>query len=72
MLSDQLRKCRQRCGLAQRQVAEQIGVDRSTYTYYELGTTSPSIETIKRLATIYGVSIDWLLEYTPPESNKRR
>lgn len=53
-------------GLTQLNVAELIGVDRSTYTYYELGRTVPSWDIVKKLAKIFNVSYYDLLE----EENK--
>ena len=57
-----LRKHRIRLGLTQQQVAEKINVDRSTYSYYELGRTTPSIETLYELTKLFGVSADELIK----------
>lgn len=46
---------------SQRQVAELLHLDRSTYTKYENGQCEPSIETLKKLKEIFGVSYDELL-----------
>lgn len=35
-----------------------LGVCRSTYTYYERGTTTPSAPTLYRLSQFYGISPD--------------
>ena len=37
-----LRQCRENAGLTQKQVSDALGVERSTYAYYETGTTRPS------------------------------
>ncbi len=50
-----LKKCRENCGLSQQQVAAALGIDRSTYTYYELGNTTPSAPVIIRLSRILNV-----------------
>lgn len=63
MFSDILRKLREENALTQRQVAVVLGIDRSTYAYYELGRSHPDINGIKKLATLYKISIDELLEY---------
>ena len=42
---------RKSMGLTQQQVAEAIGVKRSTYAYYESATT-PSLDIIEKLAKI--------------------
>ena len=56
-----LRTCRTNCGLSQRQVADCLGVERSTYTYYETGRSQPDINTLKLLAKIFNVSFISLL-----------
>lgn len=65
MLGERLRFLRRQNGFTQRKIAEILNIDRSTYTYYEIGKTTPDINTIKRLASIFKVSIDYLLEYNP-------
>ena len=47
--------------LYQKDVAEKIGVDRSTYVKYENGQSEPNFEILKRLADLFNVSIDYLL-----------
>lgn len=60
-LSDQLRMTRMSCNLTQQQVADKLQIDRSTYTYYETGKTTPSIFTLMKLAEIFQVPIDSIL-----------
>lgn len=60
-LSDQLRMTRMSRNLTQQQVADKLQIDRSTYTYYETGTTTPSIFTLMKLAEIFQVPIDSIL-----------
>lgn len=59
---EKLRLLRLQMGKTQGEVASQIGVDRSTYSYYELGRTSPDWNMIKRLAKFFNVSYYALLE----------
>ncbi len=47
--------------LTQENVAEMLGVERSTYTRYESGAIQPDNDKLKILASIYNVSIDFLL-----------
>ena len=61
MLSTMLRQHRECLGLTQEQVAQALHIDRSTYAYYELGRSNPSLEAIVRLANIFGVTTDALL-----------
>lgn len=60
-LKDRLKECRVSCGLSQQQVANLLMIHRSTYSYYELGKTEPSLENIRLLAKIFGVSVSELL-----------
>jgi len=41
-------------------VADLVGVARPTYTAYEAGTKQPPMETISKLADLFGVSTDYL------------
>lgn len=50
-----LRQCRENAGLTQKQVADALSVERSTYAYYETGTTHPSGAMIIKLARIFNI-----------------
>ena len=65
MLGERLRYLRQKNGLTQRKVAEILNIDRSTYTYYETGKTSPDASSLKRLARMFDVSVDYILDNHP-------
>ena len=45
----------------QEYVADLIGVARPTYTAYENGTKQPPLETVKKIADIFDVRVDYLL-----------
>lgn len=51
-----LRQCRENAGLTQKQVADALNVERSTYAYYETGTTHPSGSMIIKLAKIFNIN----------------
>ena len=59
--SYKLRMCRENCGLSQKVVAEALGVDRTTYTYYENGRSQPNLNTLVKLANIFCVDPATLL-----------
>ena len=59
--SDNLNEARLAANLTQREVAEKIGVAKSTYSQYESGNREPMIATIKKLAKLLNVSADELL-----------
>lgn len=58
---ENLKKARLRKGLSQVQLAEQLGVAKSTYSMYESGNREPNVQTIKKIADILNVSTDELL-----------
>lgn len=61
MLKDQLRKARKAAGKTQRECADHIGVNFSTYSCYETGKREPDALKIKKLAAFLGVTTDFLL-----------
>ena len=62
MFKDKLRFLRKQQEFNQREVAERLGIDQTTYSRYETGATEPDIDSIKKLAKLFNVSIDYLLE----------
>ncbi len=54
-LEKMLRNVRIACGLSQREVADMLHINRSTYTYYETGKTSPDLETVRKLAILFSI-----------------
>ena len=57
-----LREIRQRAGVSQVALAKKLGVTSSTVTQWESGVRNPNIVMIKRIANIFGVTTDELLE----------
>ena len=53
-----LKQFRQGGKLSQRQVATAIGVDRSTYAYYELGRTMPGFDKMDKIIKLYNISLE--------------
>lgn len=56
-----LRELREAKGLKQKDIADFLGIDRSTYTKYESGSNQPSIEMLFKIADFFDVSLDFLL-----------
>lgn len=54
-ISEKLRKLREANALSQRQVADALHVERSTYTKYETGDSEPSLTTLVKIAKILNV-----------------
>jgi transcriptional regulator with XRE-family HTH domain len=62
LLGQRLRQCREQLGWSQQQVADQLGITRSSYAYYETGASCPRLPTLCKLAKLYHVSYDELLD----------
>lgn len=56
-----LKELRKNAGFTQVQVAEKIGVARTTYAEYEQGKIQPPIDKVQRLSSTFGVSTSELL-----------
>ena len=72
MLGNRLRAIRKEHGLTQQNIADVLGVDRTTYTVYEGGAITPSTATLVKLSQIYNVTVGYLIgiEENNPELRK--
>ena len=59
--NDHLREARLTSGLSPKELSENIGVAKSTYSLYESGKREPNVDTIKKIASILNISADTLL-----------
>lgn len=55
-------------GLTQQQVADVLGLDRSTYAYYESGKTTPDIKSVNKLLKIFNISYYELMDEPDPNA----
>ena len=62
-LGNHLFQARKRCGLTQEEVAEKLGVSRQTVSKWETDETLPDIRQSKRLALLYRLSLDELIDF---------
>ena len=62
-LGNNLYQARKKKGLSQEEVAEKLGVTRQTISKWETDETIPDIRQAKRLAVLYGLSLDELIEF---------
>ena len=62
-LGNNLFNARKKRGLSQEEVAEKLGVSRQTISKWELDETLPDICQSKKLANLYGLSLDELIEF---------
>jgi transcriptional regulator with XRE-family HTH domain len=61
-----LKEARLNAGLTQSQLAEKIGVAKSTYCNWEQGTREPNVLKLKAIAKALGVTGDYLLGMEEP------
>ena len=61
-LGDKIKTARKAQGITQADLAERLGVHRSTVANYELTRRKPSITEIKEIAKILYVDVNYLLE----------
>ena len=62
MLGDKIKLYRENKKMTQNDIADILEVSAGTVSKYESGSLEPSIESIKRLAELFGISIDELLK----------
>ncbi|MCR4925548.1 MAG: helix-turn-helix transcriptional regulator [Clostridiales bacterium] len=61
MFGEMLKQLRKQCSYTQAEISKILGIDRSTYAYYESEKTQPNIETIIKIARVYNITTDSLL-----------
>lgn len=59
---NRLLSMRNKCGMTQRQVASYVGVTDKAVSKWETGASKPTTNALRRLAELYGVSIDDMLD----------
>ncbi len=61
-----LKELRIQNNFTQEELAKKIGIKQYTYSNYESGKTEPNIETLKKIADIFNVDTDYLIERNSP------
>lgn len=64
MINQRLKQLRAENNLTQTNLADILGIAKTTLAAYEQGKSEPSIDTIIKLADFFNVSIDYLLGHT--------
>lgn len=62
-LGNHLFDARKKKGMSQEEVAEKLGISRQTVSKWETDESLPDIRQSKRLAVLYGLSLDELVEF---------
>lgn len=60
-IGETLKKLRLEKGLSQVQAADRLHISKSRMSSYELDINEPNLETLIKLAELYGVTVDSLL-----------
>lgn len=66
-----LKEARKAARMTQAEVAKVLGVNQNTYSYWETGKTKIDNVSLSKLAEIFNVSIDYLLDIQPPVKGVR-
>ena len=61
-LGEHIKTLRNERGLQQKQVAVEVGIDQSNYSKIENGKREPSVYILKKLADLFGVTVDYIIE----------
>jgi repressor LexA len=64
---NRFKELREKMGLYQKEIADRLGIDRSTVTAYETGKRMPDPNGLARIASFFGVSVDYLLGREEPK-----
>ena len=67
-LGSRLRYYRKKNNFTQETVSQLVGVSRTAISGYERGSTEPELATLRKLASIYKVSADTLLDIERPDT----
>jgi transcriptional regulator with XRE-family HTH domain len=60
-VGENIKKLRKEKGLQQKQIAIELGIDQSNYNKIENGKREPSLDLLNKLAGLFGVSVDDIL-----------
>lgn len=61
-LGDLLKKSRMKCNMKLEEAAEELGISRQRLSNWENGGSEPDLEMVRRVAELYGMTVDELLE----------
>ncbi len=59
-----LKELREKNAMTQEQLGKQLNMSKNVISHYENGVNSPNIDTLKNIADIFDVSIDYLVGRT--------
>lgn len=62
MIGDNLKLLRKRKKLSQEEIANELGLTRSSYSGYENGVAEPNLSTLMKFSNFYNISLDKLIK----------
>ena len=68
-VAERLREAREASGLSQGQVAKKLEMHRPTISEIEAGRRKISADELEKFATIYGVSVEWIVTGPSADAN---
>ena len=69
MVCDVMKRLRLSKNLNKAQTARNLGIPYTTYNNYETGARETNSDILIKLSRYYGVTVDYLLEYSPETEN---
>ena len=63
------RELRKKAKMTMKELGKAVGLAESTISLYETGKHEPDLDTLRRFADIFGVSVDYLLGRDVPDSS---
>ena len=69
---NRLRQLRIKSGLSQKELADRLYVNQTAVSQWERGITTPNQNTLIKLCDMYGVTIDYILGYSPDIAPRKK
>lgn len=69
MLNEKIRVLRKKAGYSQEQMARKLHLTQGAISQWENGLTVPAADQLASLASIFGISVDDLLEIEKPDTS---
>lgn len=61
IMKEKIKELRKSAGYSQEELAKLLNVHQTAVSQWEQGRTTPDLETVKKLAEVFGISTDFLL-----------
>ena len=71
-MDNRLRQLRIKSGLSQKELADRLYVNQTAVSQLERGITTPNQNTLIKLCDMYGVTIDYILGYSPDIAPRKK